>query len=440
MAGDFRYATGRTAVPWPALGEAYSGEDVAEIVKFLLGPGEDKAAYRKAAAQAEKAIAALAAVGVPATKLTTGGQVSKLEAAVKKLLGAKHALFVSSWTAGSELAHAFAGVGPGDEVIVPPITFFATITCPLVAGAKVVFADVDPVTLNLDPADVARKITKKTKAIVPVHLGGYPVDMAPLMKLARKHGITVIEDAAHAFGASYKGKMVGTIGHFGAFSFHEVKNVTSFGEGGVLVTNLACGKDFPKARFIGFDGSRRIKNWLYDVVALKGAGGYFPGRMCPATEIQALGLMLQIKRLKKIIAARRAAARCLTARFRKVEGLIPQSLDTKDIKATYHLYLLQVDPSKLGGDIQDLKAELGKRGVTQIPHFAPLYKFRALRDLGYDTSRMHESCPVAEEAFNHRFTHLPLYGLTPEQIEYLADAVIDSAAALKRKKSSGRRG
>jgi dTDP-4-amino-4,6-dideoxygalactose transaminase len=433
MAGDFRYATGPARVPWPAVGEPYRGEDVVELVKFLLQPGGDAEAYRAALARVEQAIARLSRVAVPAGKLTTGSQVSLLERQVARMLRVKHALFCTSWTAGSEIAYAFAGLEAGDEVVVPPITFFATIAYPLAVGARVVFADVDPRTLNLDPADVERKVTPRTRVIVPVHLGGYPVDMKPLVSLARRRKITVIEDAAHAFGARYRNKMVGAIGDFGAFSFHEVKNVTSFGEGGILVTNLPYGKDFAKARFIGFDASRPIKNWLYDVVALKGKGRAFPGRMCPATEVQALGLRVQLRRLGRIIAARRAAAHYLTRRFERVDGILPQPLDTDEIKATYHLYLLQIDPSKVGGDIQQLKAHLADRGVTQIPHFAPLYKFRALRDLGYDTSRAAESCPVAEEAFNHRFTHLPIYGLDRDQLRYLADAVIDSVRALKRK-------
>lgn len=430
MAEDFRYDTGQARIPWPAVGESYRGEDVIQLVEFLLGPGEDKASYRRAAREAARAITKLAHLSQPASKLTTGRQVSELEREVAKFLGAKYALFTTSWTSGAEIAYAFAGIGPGDEVIAPAITFFATIAYPLAAGAKVVLADVDPRTLNMDPADVARKITKRTKVIVPVHLGGYPADMDPIMALARKRGVMVIEDAAHAFGATYKGRKAGTVGHFGGFSFHEVKNITSFGEGGFLVTDMPYGKDFAKARFIGFDGSRRIKNWLYDVVALKGRSGYFPGRMCPATEVQALGLREQMGRLREIITARRRAAAYLTSRFAKVPGLVPQLLDTRDVKSTYHLYLLQVDPAALGADIQALKHELTRRGIVQIPHFAPLYKFRALRDLGYDTTAMQASCPVAEEAFTHRFTHLPLYRLSQGQLRYLADAVVDSAKAL----------
>jgi len=433
MSGDFRYNTGATAVPWPAVGEAYDAHDAAEVVRFLMKPGDDADAYRQAMADVESALGRLAGVSTSVTKLTTGAEVQKLEAAVAEYLGSEHALFCTSWTSACEIACHFAGIGPGDEVIVPAITFFATATNPLSVGAKLVIADVDPRTLNMDPADVARKITPRTRAIMPVHLGGWPVDMDPIMTLAREHDITVIEDAAHAFGASYKGKMAGTIGHFGAYSFHEVKNVTSFGEGGILVSDEACGEEFAKARFIGFDASHQIDKWLYDVVALKGKRGYFPGRMCPATEIQALGLRLQFERMGGIIERRRQAAAYLTGRFEGVKGIVPQLLDSDTIKSSYHLYLLQLDPDVVGADIQQFKAELTSRGVTEIAHFAPLYKFSALRQLGYDADAMQEACPVAEEAFQRRFTHLPLYGLTREQIEYMADAVIASVEALSAK-------
>ena len=146
-------------------------------------------------------------------------------------------LFLTNATAGFEIAYKMAGLRPGDEVIVPAITFIATIVYPLAIGAKVVLADVDRRTVNLDPADVARKITPRTRMIVPVHIGGWPVEMAPIMRLARQHDLVVLEDAAHAFGAVYRGRRAGTIGHFGAYSFHEVKNITALGEGGVLVSN-----------------------------------------------------------------------------------------------------------------------------------------------------------------------------------------------------------
>jgi dTDP-4-amino-4,6-dideoxygalactose transaminase len=279
---------------------------------------------------------------------------------------------------------------------------------------------------------VARKVTRRTKVIMPVHIGGYPADMDPIMAIARRQNITVIEDAAHAFGAVYKGRKIGAIGHFGAYSFHEVKNVTSLGEGGILVTHLSCGRDFSKSRFLGLDLSRKIKNWLYDVVALRGKSGWFAPGNHSVTEIQALGLLLQFARLPGIIAKRRAAAQYLNRRLSGIAGLITPPADTAQIKATHHLYLLQVDPAEAGGDIQQLKTKLTKRGVVNIPHFAPLYKFSILRRLGYDTRRMEKSCPVAEEVFNRRFTHLPLYDFAPADLEYLADAVTASVEDMKK--------
>ncbi|HEX2998736.1 MAG TPA: DegT/DnrJ/EryC1/StrS family aminotransferase, partial [Armatimonadota bacterium] len=364
-------------------------------------------------------------------KLTLGNQVQKLEAEVAGFLGAKYATFLTNATAGFELAEKYVNLQPGDEVIAPAITFIATISYPLSVGAKVVLADVDPRTLNMDPEDVRRKITPKTKVILPVHLGGYPVDMDPIMALAAERDITVIEDAAHAFGASYKGKMAGTIGHFGAFSFHEVKNITSLGEGGILCTNLDFGAEFGKARFLGLDPSHQVPTWLYDVTALQGKRGSFVPGNYSTTEIQAVCLLSQMQRIKNIIAKREEAARYLNRRFAEVPGIIPAPLSDDQIKTTYHLYLLQIDPQVVGADVQQLKQKLSERGVVQIPHFAPLYKFSILRQLGYDTEAMQASCPVAEEAYNHRFTHLPLYDFTKEQLAYLADAVIDSVEALR---------
>jgi len=318
---------------------------------------------------------------------------------------------------------------------VPAITFTATMTYPLQIGAKVVVADVDPVTLNMDPKDVARKITPRTKVIMPVHLGGYPVDMDPIMELAKARRITVIEDAAHAFGGYYKGKPLGTIGHFGAFSFHEVKNITSFGEGGVLVTNEPCGKDFPKARFVGFDIAHPIQHWLYDVVALQWRGNPFAPGNHSVTELQALCLLSQLKRLPSIMAARRKIAEYLNRRFAEVDGILTPPLDSKQIQSTHHLYLLQIDPKKLGGDIQEFKTRLAAKSVTQIPHFAPLYRFSILKQLGYDTGAMAASCPNAEHAFLHTFTHLPLYPLSQSQVQYMADAVIACAREMKKEHS-----
>jgi len=431
---DFRYDTGEARIPWAAVGEPVNEQDVLELVKFLLPSAFGKSkSYSEQFKHVANEVKKLRSSAAQAGKLTLGSNVQALEQEAAKMLRAKYALFVTNATAGFEIAYKFAGLKPGDEVIAPSITFIATIAYPLSIGAKVVLADLDPRTINMDPKDVEKKITRKTKVIIPVHIGGYPTDMDPIMRLARKHNITVIEDAAHAFGSIYKGKMAGTIGHFGAFSFHEVKNITSLGEGGILVSNTPFGKDFVKSRFLGLDLSRQIRNWLYDVVALRSKSGYFAPGNHSATEIQAIGLLQQMKRLKGIIAKRRKAALYLTSRFSKEDGIITPPGDTASIKSTHHLYLLQIDPEKVGGDVQTLKNKLMQKGVVNIPHFAPLYKFSIMRQLGYDTRAIEKTCPKTEEAFNRRFTHLPLYDLSREDLKYLADAVIDSVNEMKKK-------
>lgn len=423
---DFRYDTGESKVPWAAIGENIRLEDISSIIQFLVPPGKDKPAYDAHLQKLTDELKYLLSHGQYVTKLSLGQNVKKLEEAVQKFLKVKYACFITNATAGFEIGFKFSGLKPGDEVIAPAITFLSTITYPLQIGAKVVLADVDPVTLNIDPQDIARKITPKTKAIIPVHIGGYPCDMEAIMELAREHKLAVIEDAAHAFGGFYKGKAIGAIGDFGSFSFHEVKNINSLGEGGVVVTNTEYGADFAKSRFGGFDIAHPIDKWLYDVVALEGKGHHYTvAGNHSSTEIQAVVLFNQLKRLPGIIDARRKNAEYLNERFKDYAEIEPCPMDTEDIKATYHLYLFQLNTEGLKGDIQDFKKRLTARGITQIPHFAPLYKFSYLKQLGYDTEAMMKVCPRAENAFLHRFTHFPLYPMTEDQLRYLADHVIE---------------
>ena len=421
-------------IPWTAVGEKVAAADLQAVIRFLLPPaaGLPPQRYEQRMTELGKALTGLAAVAGSAGNLTLGENVRELEAECRRRFKVKHACFLTNATAGFEIAHQLIGLKPDDEVIVPALTFISTMAYPLTVGAKIVIADVDPRTLNLDPADVARKITPRTRAIVPVHLGGYPVDMAPIMQLARRHGVYVIEDAAHAFGGSYRGRRLGTIGHFGAFSFHQVKNVTSFGEGGLLVSNLAVARQFPQCRFLGIDRARHAAGWIYDVVGTRTAAGTYvqPGNHS-STELQAIGLRCQLGRFPKILAQRRAAAAYLTRRFARIPGLLPQLLDTATSQGTYMLYQIQVDPAVLGADIQALKRKLTERGIQQVPNYVPLYEYRILRQLGYDRDALAASCPVAETAYRHRFTHLPIAGLNRATLKILADAVIESAGELK---------
>lgn len=427
---DFRYNTGATRVPWAAVGENYNVHDLMEIIRFLM-QGEGKE-YDDALEAVWEQVKKLDALATPPGKLSLGSQVEKAEAACNEYLGTTTSTFVTNATAGFEIAYKYANLKPGDEVIVPAVTFVATMAYPLAIGCKLVFADVDPRTVNMDPADVARKITDKTKMIVPVHLGGYPVDMDPIMELARKHNILVLEDAAHAFGAMYKGKKIGTIGDFAGFSMHEVKNITSFGEGGILTTTIpGFGPDMKRARFLGLDFSCPIEKWLYNITPIPGKEHPFVAGNSSTTEIQGLGLALQVARNEEIIKARREAAEYLTKRFAENDAIVPQLLDTEDIKPSYHMYLLQIDPAKAGGDIQVLKKKLEEKGVTQIAHFGPLYRFKIVQDLGYDSDEIAKTCPNCEEVFYKRYTHLPLYGLSDEQLKYMADAILESVKEMQ---------
>jgi len=429
-ASDFRYNTGEIRVPWAAVGENYNAEDLMKVVEFLMqGKGEE---YEAALNEVREKVLALDKLSTPPGKLSLGSLVEKAEADSDAYLETTEATFVTNCTAGFETAYKYVNLGPGDEVIVPAITFIATIAYPLAVGAKLVFADLDPKTLNMDPADVARKITPKTKMIVPVHLGGYPVDMDPIMELAAKHDITVLEDAAHAFGAVYKGRKIGNIGHFTSFSLHEVKNCTSFGEGGIVCTNIDAFRPYMKrARFFGCNFDTPIKNWLYDVNAMPGKYGPFVALNSSTTEIQGLGLKLQVERYDKILAERKAAAEYVTKRLSGNPAIIPQDTENPDVVPTYHLYLLEIDPAKAGGDVQTLKAKLTEKGVTNIPHFGPLFHFDILKTYGYDMDEIAKTCPVCEDLFNNRFTHLPIYGLSGEQLEYMCDAILEAVAEMQ---------
>nr|MBQ4317889.1 DegT/DnrJ/EryC1/StrS family aminotransferase [Clostridia bacterium] len=427
---DFRYNTGETKVPWAAVGENYNAADTLEIVKFLMqGEGAE---YDAAIARVAEAVNALSEVASPPGKLSLAGKVDEAEAMVDEYLGTTGSLFLTNCTAGFEIAEKYVGIGPGDEVIVPAITFIATMAYPLASGAKLVFCDIDPKTVNLDPNDLENKITERTKMIIPVHIGGYPCDMDAINAIAKKHGIIVLEDAAHAFGAEYKGKKIGTISDFTAFSFHEVKNLTSFGEGGILTTNREDIKgEIKRARFLGMDFSRKIKNWLYDITAIPGLNKPFVAGNHSTTEIQALGLMLQLSRYEKILNERRNAAAYLNSRLAECDAIIPQDLGTDDIKPTFHLYQIQIDPDKAGGDVQTFKKKLEDKGVTNIPHFGPLYRCYILEQFGYNREALAETCPVCEETFDRRYTHLPIYGLSKEQLDFMADAVLESVDEMK---------
>ena len=191
---DFRYATGDAAVPWAAIGEHVWHEDLMNMVRLLVKPGADQAGFDGAMSSVEEALAELCAAGQPVSKLSLGDTVKQLEAEFADYLGCKHASFLTNATAGFQMAHQFADLGPGDEVITTAISWIATSEVITQAGARVAFVDIDPEYYTLDVARIEEKITLRTKAIIPVHLYGQPAEMDKLVALCKKHGLYLIED------------------------------------------------------------------------------------------------------------------------------------------------------------------------------------------------------------------------------------------------------
>ena len=270
--------------------------------------------------------------------LTTGPAIGEFEQKVADYVGAKYAVAVSNGTAALHIACLAAGIAPGDEVITTPITFAASANCVLYCGGRPVFADIDPVTYNIDPAEIERKITPKTKAIIPVHFTGQPCEMEEIHRIAREHGLAVIEDAAHALGAEYKGQKIGSLSSdMTAFSFHPVKPITT-GEGGMVVTDDA--KLYERLCLFRSHGITRAEGlmgqneggWYYEQLEL--------GYNYRMTDIQAALGSSQLEKLDAFIQRRSYLAGRYTEAFAGIPGLAcPEQLP--HAASGWHLYVLQ---------------------------------------------------------------------------------------------------
>jgi len=308
--------------------------------------------------------------------LTMGEKTAAFESALESALGGGHVLAVSSGTAALHLAVRAAGIGPGDEVIVPALTFVATANAVLYEGATPVFADiVGEHDLTLDPADVASKITPSTKAIMVMHYSGYACRMTEILALAREHGLAVIEDCAHAPGASYRARPLGTCGDFGCFSFFSNKNLAT-GEGGAIwCRDEQVAQRIRLMRSHGMTAQTLDRHkghaWGYDVTEL--------GYNYRLTEIEAALGMVQLAKLP----AGNAARRVLTARYREllagVDRLMVPFADFEtawefDGQSSYHLMVALLPP---GTDRERVQASLKDEGIQTSVHYRPLHTFSA---------------------------------------------------------------
>jgi len=323
--------------------------------------------------------------------LTTGPKVDEFEEAFAAWVGAKHAISFSSGTAALHGAAFAAGLGPGDEAITSPLTFAATANCVLYQGATPVFADVSPDTLTLDPEQVAFGINSRTRAILPVDYAGHPCDLDPLLQLAERHGVVVIEDACHALGAEYGGRRIGSLSHMTVFSFHPVKHITT-GEGGMVTTdNAEFAKTLRCFRNHGISSDARHRQsasqWHYEMVLL-GFNYRLPDIAC------ALGLQ-QLKKLEANLARRREIAARYTAAFGEIPAILCPAVRA-EVNPAWHLYPIRLDLSKLSANRGEIFRALRGGNIGVNVHYIPVHRLGYYkRLLGVDPSEF----PVAEAAF-----------------------------------------
>lgn len=338
-----------------------------------------------------------------------GPKTKEFEEKIAGYLGVKYAVGVNSCTEALHLALVALGVKSG-EIITTPITFVSTAHAVLYVNAKPVFADVHEDTINIDPADIKRKITKRTKAIIPVHYGGHACEMDEILQLASEHDLSVIEDAAHGMGAEYKGKKLGAIGDVGCFSFHAVKNLAT-GDGGVITTNdQRIYEQLLKLRWLGISQStykRSVKgySWYYDVECL--------GYKSHMNDITASIGLVQLSKLDKANSRRREIFKCYNEQFKKLDW-IETPVEKEYTMSSLHNYVIKVNEN----DRNELIAYLAKKGIAAGVHYMPLYLHSF-----YKKMKIEGNCPVADRVWKKLVT-LPLYpDMTSDDIELVIKTV-----------------
>ncbi|MEG0259811.1 MAG: UDP-4-amino-4,6-dideoxy-N-acetyl-beta-L-altrosamine transaminase [Lysinibacillus sp.] len=338
--------------------------------------------------------------------LTQGPKVEEFEKSVAAYVGAKYAVAFSNGTAALHGACYAAGIGTGDEVITTPLTFAATSNAVLYCGGTPVFADIDMQTYNIDPVEIRKNITFKTKAIIPVDFTGQPVNIDEIMQIAEEHKLIVIEDGAHSFGASYKGRKVGSQAHMTMFSFHPVKPITT-AEGGIITTNskeyyeklkLFCSHGITKTPYAVEQGE-----WYYEMTDLG-----FNYRM---TDIQAALGVSQMNKIDNFISRRRDIANIYDKALKEIPGVVvPQQL--AETKSGWHLYMLQLDQTVLKKTRKEIFNEMRSCNIGVHVHYIPVYWHSYYKDLGYEKGL----CPKAEEWYEQALT-LPIFpGMTDEDV------------------------
>lgn len=332
--------------------------------------------------------------------LTTGPMVDRFEEAVASFVGAREAVAVSSGTAALHAAMHTLGIGPGDEVIVPAMTFAATANCVVFQGGTPVFADVDPETLLLDPEQVRSRISPRTRAVIAVDYAGQPCDYDALREVCDAYGLALVADACHSLGATYKNRKVGTLADLTVFSFHPVKHITT-GEGGMVVTNdpgLARKMRIFRNHGIATDHHQRFLKgtWYYEMVDL--------GYNCRITDFQcALGLS-QLRKLPSWLAKRRELARIYGERLSPIKG-VTLLMVRPEVEHAYHLYVVRFREEQLRAKRAEIFKGLRDQGIGVNVHYIPVHLHPFYKEKFGTTQGL---CPVAEAAYEEILS-LPMF-------------------------------
>jgi dTDP-4-amino-4,6-dideoxygalactose transaminase len=356
--------------------------------------------------------------------LTTGPRVREFEAAFAKYIGSEHAVALGSCTAALNLALAAIGIGEADEVIIPTMTFASTAEVVLYFKARPVLVDCAPGTFHIDPQQIERAITSRTKAIIPVHYAGHACDMDAILDIAQRHGLKVIDDAAHALPARYRGKMVGTLADITCFSFYATKTMTT-GEGGMITTpNQEYAERIRMLSLHGIskDAWKRYTaegSWRYDILEM--------GYKYNLTDMQAAIGIAQLAKCDRMCARRNALAARYDEALQKLEAfkltVVPEGLSH-----AWHLYVIQVNSACLRIDRDRVIEELKLRGIGTSVHFIPLHLHTLYQGLGYRRGQF----PNAEERFQGAIS-LPLFAaMSDEESGRVIEALHDIASAFKK--------
>lgn len=357
--------------------------------------------------------------------ITTGPKTKCFEEAFARYIGARHAIAVNSCTAALHLSLEAIGLKEGDEVLVPTVTFTASAEVVTYFKAKPVLVDVDPVHFNVSLEDAQRRITPRTRAIIPVHFAGHACDMDPILDLAQAKGLAVVEDAAHALPSKYKGRNVGTLSALTAFSFYATKTLAT-GEGGMVTTDddsLADRIRMMRLHGMSRDAWKRYRadgNWRYEIVEA--------GYKCNLTDLQAALGLVQLSRCDEMWQSRARIAQKYTQALASMGAFCIPPVSS-EVQHAWHLFVVLIDSNKLRIHRDQVIEELRERGIGTAVHFIPLHLHRYYQEnWGYRAGDF----PVAEHYFD-RCVSLPIYpGMTDEEINQVIDGLDEIAVKFRR--------